>query len=79
MQWLQAIVVRRIGFKEGGREMATATEKDAATRQRKHDEKWRRIKEREQPDELRGAPGGIRSGNVTTRKPRASLRSKGHR
>lgn len=53
--------------------------RDAANRQRKHDARWQRIKEREQPDELRGAPGGIRSGNVTRTRPRASLRSKGHR
>ena len=66
-------------LKHDNRRATRVKERYVANKAAMHDNKWRRIKEREQPDENRGAPGGIRSGNVSHTKPRASLRSKGFR
>lgn len=66
-------------LKHKNRSSLKARERHDANQAVKHAKKWQRIRDREQPDELKGAPGGIRSGNVTRTKSRASLRSKGHR
>lgn len=66
-------------LRHANRKARRARENHDANRQIKHDNRRRRFAEMEQADPLRGRSGGIRSGNVARTKPRASLRSRGHR